>query len=173
MSSRLVRRKLEAAENLAYDRRKMLPDPVPAASLRPARTLDIMRGTCRLLLDLGCSPILEWVLPNGRRADVAALDAAGDILIVEVKSCREDYEADAKWQDYLEFADRFYFAIDTDFPRELIPGETGLIVADRYGGAILREAPRFALAPARRKASLLRFARHAAERLIRTVMIET
>ncbi len=146
--------------------------PEPVKILRPDRTHEVARGTCRLLLDLGLSPLLEWTLPNGRRADIAALDSAGDILIVEVKSCREDYEADCKWKDYLEFADRFYFAIDADFPRDLIPEETGLIVADRYGAAILREAPRFALAPARRKASLLRFARHAADRLIRTVMIE-
>jgi hypothetical protein len=143
-----------------------------AGPIRPARTLDILRGTCRCLLDLGASPILEWVLPNNRRADIAAIDAAGDLLIVEVKSCREDYEADAKWQDYLEFADRFYFAVDGDFPRELLPHETGLILADRYGAAILREAPREGLAPARRKASMLRFARHAAERLMRAQFIE-
>jgi hypothetical protein len=141
-----------------------------APALRPDRTLDIVRGACRLLIDLGASPILEWTLANGRRADIAAIDAAGDILIVEVKSCREDYEADAKWQDYLEFADRFYFAVDSDFPRELLPGETGLILADRYGAAILREAPREGLAPARRKAAMLRFARHAAERLMRGVI---
>jgi hypothetical protein len=143
------------------------PDSLPA---RPERTLDIVRGTCRLLLDLGASPILEWTLANGRRADIAAIDAAGDILIVEVKSCREDYEADAKWRDYLEFADRFFFAVDADFPRELLPQEAGLILADRYGAAVLREAPREGLAAARRKAALLRFARHAAERYMRAVV---
>jgi hypothetical protein len=144
----------------------------PALALRPDRTADIVRGTCRLLLDLGASPLLEWTLANGRRADIAAIDAAGDILIIEVKSCREDYEADAKWQDYLEFADRFYFAVDADFPKELLPDQTGLILADRYGAAILREAPRGGLAPARRKAAMLRFARHAAERLMRAMIGE-
>lgn len=138
--------------------------------IRPERTLDIVRGTCRLLLDLGASPILEWTLANGRRADIAAIDAAGDILIVEVKSCREDYEADAKWRDYLEFADRFFFAVDADFPRELLPAETGLILADRYGAAVVREAPREGLVAARRKAALLRFARHAAERCMRAAI---
>ena len=134
--------------------------------LRPDRTIDIVRGACRLLVDLCAAPLLEWTLPNGRRADIAALDLAGEILIVEVKSCREDYETDAKWQDYLEFADRFYFAVDRDFPQDLLPGQCGLIIADRYGAAILRESPRAPLAPARRKAAMLRFARHAAERLI-------
>jgi hypothetical protein len=146
------------------------PQPLPAQPQRPDRTLDIVRGTCRLLWDLGASPILEWTLANGRRADIAAIDAAGDILIIEIKSCREDYEADAKWQDYLEFADRFYFAVDAGFPRGLLPAETGLILADRYGAAILREAPRGALAPARRKAAMLRFARHAAQRLMRAMI---
>jgi hypothetical protein len=134
--------------------------------LRPERTLDVVRGACRLLIDLGAAPILEWSLPNGRRADIAAIDLAGDILIVEVKSCREDFDADAKWQEYLAFADRFYFAVDRDFPQELVPAECGLILADRYGAAVLREGPRSPLAPARRKAALLRFARDAAERLI-------
>lgn len=143
-----------------------IPEPIGEALVRPMRTLSVMRGTCRLLLDLGWSPILEWTLPTGRRADVAALDAGGDILIVEVKSCREDYAADGKWHEYLEFADRFYFAVDAEFPQELLPEGAGLIVADRFGAAILREAPRVPLAPARRKASLLRFARHAADRLI-------
>lgn len=146
------------------------PEPLETPLQRPDRTLDVVRGTCRLLFDLGAAPILEWTLPNGRRADIAAIDVEGDILIVEVKSCREDYEVDVKWPEYLEFADRFYFAVDTDFPQALLPEGTGLIIADRYGAAILREAPRQGLPPARRKASMLRFARHAAERLIRLTL---
>ncbi len=145
----------------------------PAVIIRPERTLDILRGTCRLLVDLGASPILEWTLANGRRADIAALDLNGDIVIVEVKSCREDFESDNKWQDYLEFADRFYFAVDRDFPQELLPEECGLIVSDRYGGAILRESPRIPLASARRKAAMLRFARHAADRLILATVLRS
>ena len=146
--------------------------PFEANPARPERTLDIARGACRLLLDMGTSPILEWALPHGRRADIAAIDDKGEILIVEVKSCREDYEADTKWTDYLEFADRFFFAVDADFPREILPEETGLMIADRYGAAIVREAPRSALPPARRKASLIRFARHAAERYARAILFE-
>jgi len=144
-----------------------------AVIIRPERTLDIIRGTCRLLVDLGASPILEWTLASGRRADIAALDLNGDIVIVEVKSCRADFEADAKWQDYLEFADRFYFAVDRDFPQELLPAECGLILGDRYGAAILRESPRSPLAAARRKAAMLRFARHAADRLILATVLRT
>jgi len=142
-----------------------------AVIIRPERTLNILRGTCRLLVDLGASPILEWTLANGRRADIAALDLNGDIVIVEIKSCREDFEADNKWQEYLEFADRFYFATDRDFPGELLPEACGLILSDKYGGAILRESPRTPLAPARRKAAMLRFARHAADRLILSTLL--
>jgi hypothetical protein len=46
-----------------------------------------------------------------------------------------------------------------------LPGEAGLIVADRYDAAVVREAAHRPLAPARRKAELLRFARRAARRL--------
>jgi hypothetical protein len=48
---------------------------------------------------------------------------------------------------------------------EYLPNEAGLIVADRYDAALVREAVHRPLAPARRKAELLRFARRAARRL--------
>ena len=141
------------------------------APIRPDRTLDVLRGTCRLLVEMGAAPIIEWTLANGRRADIAAIDIGGEIVIVEVKSCREDFEADCKWRDYLEFADRFFFAVDKDFPQELLPTDCGLILADRYGAAILRESPRVPLPPARRKAAMLRFARHAAGRLLQVTLL--
>lgn len=139
--------------------------PLFLAGNRPDKTADIVRGTCRLLLEQGAAPVMELTLANGRRADIAALDLQGELVIVEVKSCRADFEVDAKWHEYLDFADRFFFAVDAEFPQDLIPDDVGLILADRYGAAVLREAPRVPLAPARRKACLLRFARHAAERL--------
>ena len=49
--------------------------------------------------------------------------------------------------------------------RNLIPLSAGLIVADRFGADILREAEAQLLVSARRKAVTLRFARAAAFRL--------
>ena len=135
----------------------------PAA--RPDLTLALTRGVVRLLLELGMSPLEEFRLTNGRRADVAAIDRSGDVVIVEVKSCRADFEADGKWPDYRDFCDRFFFAVDTEFPTGLLPKEEGLILADAFGGVIAKRAPERRLAPARRKAVILRFARQAATRL--------
>jgi hypothetical protein len=90
---------------------------------------------------------------------------AGAILLVEVKSCRADFVADRKWQEYLAYSDRFYFAVGRDFPLGFLPPEEGLILADRFGGEIVRPAPLRALSPARRKALLIRFGRAAASRL--------
>lgn len=132
---------------------------------RPAQAADIARGTCRLLLQLDRAPLLEVPLGNGRRADVLALGRDGAVTIVEVKSSRQDFLADRKWREYEGFADRFYFAVAPGFPLELLPGEKGLIVADRFEAAILREAPVAAVAPARRRALLLRLARLGAFRL--------
>ena len=131
---------------------------------RPTATWAITRGVLRLFIDQGFAPLTEFPLPNGRRADIAGLDARGRIAIAEVKSCRADYAADSKWMDYLAYCDAFYFAIGADFPRDLPPPDCGLIVADAYGGAILRGDAERALAPARRKAVTLRFARCAALR---------
>ncbi|WP_416899720.1 MAG: MmcB family DNA repair protein [Minwuia sp.] len=126
----------------------------------------IARGVMRLMAEHDRPSIREMTLKNGRRADVVALGKDGDIWIVEVKSSVADFRSDAKWGDYLEFCDRFFFAVPTDFPKELIPAECGLIVADAHGGAFLRDSPLEKLTAARRKAVTLRFARLAASRLL-------
>lgn len=141
------------------------PDATPGApdSLRLATA--ITRGVCRLLADLDYRSLLEMPLANGRRADVVAIDRHGAIALVEVKSSLADYRADGKWTSYLDYADRFYFAVAPAFPVGTLPPETGLIVADAYEAVLLRPAPERPLAAARRKAMLLAFARIAAGRL--------
>lgn len=118
-----------------------------------------------MLMQEGFSPILEFTLANGRRLDVAALGPDGTMLGVEIKVAVQDLKSDQKWPDYLDFCELFYFAIPPDFPEELVPEKTGLIIADRFGGAIIRPSPRAALHASRRKAVTLSFAKVAAERL--------
>ena len=131
----------------------------------PVTASDVARGTSRLLIQEGFSPILEFTLANGRRLDVAALGPDGVMLGVEIKVALNDLKGDQKWPEYLEFCELFYFAIPPDFPDEFVPTGTGLIVADRYGGAIVRPSPRTVLHASRRKAVTLSFAKVAAERL--------
>src|SRR5579864_3267099 len=106
---------------------------------------DVARGASRLLMQEGFSPILEFSLANGRRLDIAALGGDGTVAGVEIKVSLADLRSDLKWPDYLEFCELFYFAIPPDFPDEYVPSDTGLIVADRYGGAIVRPAPQTVL----------------------------
>ena len=138
------------------------PDPILA---RPDNTARLARGVQRLWAERGYAPLLEMPLANGRRADVVALGPKSELVIVEIKSGLPDYAADQKWPDYLDFADQFFFAVDADFPHALIPEDVGLIVADGFGGAIVRPSAVTPLAPARRKAMVLAFARLAAARL--------
>jgi len=126
---------------------------------------DICRGVARLLKLHGLAVVSELALANGRRADVAGIAEGGEIWIVEIKSCLEDFRTDQKWPEYRDFCDRLFFAVAPDFPREVLPEDTGLIIADRYGGEIVRPAPEHKLAGARRKAMTLRLARTAAFRL--------
>ena len=126
---------------------------------------DLVRGVGRALTDADHTVLTELPLGNGRRADLVALDRTGAIVLVEVKSCRADFVADRKWQEYLAYCDRFYFAVGPDFPLAFLPPEEGLILADRFGGEIVRAARLRALSPARRKAMLIRFGRAAASRL--------
>ena len=129
--------------------------------------LAIARGCRRLLRALGFSTVTELPLGNGRRADVVALGSDGALLIVEIKSSIADFRADHKWRDYMGFCDRLYFAISDATPAEIMPEDAGLILADRFGAAILREPEPRPLNPATRRAMLLRFASAAADRLHR------
>jgi hypothetical protein len=137
-------------------------DPVPNG-----RAADIVRGVQRMFADLGLASLTEVTLANGRRADVMAVGPKGEVVIVEVKSCLQDFATDQKWPEYAPYCDRFYFAVDCDFPKERIPPEVGMMVCDGFGGAILRESVPAQLAAARRKAVTLSFARLAAARLMR------
>lgn len=139
--------------------------------VQPARDTSradaVFSGVMRMLETLGWAALTEVSLSNNRRADILAVSRSGEFLIIEVKSCLADFSSDAKWPDYLEWCDHFAFAVDADFPAERIPDAAGLIIADAFGGAFIREAAPQKLAAARRKAMTLKFARLAGQRLYR------
>jgi hypothetical protein len=126
---------------------------------------DVVRGVGRALADADHAVVTELPLGNGRRADLVAIDRAGRVTLVEVKSCRADFRGDRKWHEYLAWCDRFYFAVGRDFPLDLLPPEEGVFLADRFGAELVRAARLRALGAARRKAMLIRFGRAAASRL--------
>ena len=126
----------------------------------------LARGVCRLLAQHGFASLTEFTTRDGLRMDVCALGPKGEIWCVEVKSSRADYLSDRKWEGYLGWCDRFFFAVPNSFPDDILPPEHGLIHADTYGGDILRWGPEEKLAAARRKAMTLQFARNAAQRVL-------
>lgn len=125
----------------------------------------LQRGVCRGLRALDFVCIEELVPASGLRVDVMALGPRGEIWVVECKSGRSDFVSDRKWQGYLDWCDRFFWAVDTDFPVELLPEGTGLILADAWDAEVMRMAPETPLSGARRKVVLRTFARAAASRL--------
>jgi hypothetical protein len=140
-----------------------MPDDDATAFLpRPGQVL--ARGVCRHLLSHDFVTVEELTPAPGLRVDVMALGPKGEIWVVECKSSRADFVSDAKWHRYLEWCDRYFWAVDSDFPTELLPDGTGLIMADAYGAEIVRMGPETRLPGARRKFMLQKFARHAALR---------
>jgi hypothetical protein len=129
------------------------------------RALIVRRGVLRLLASLDAYALPEVTLASGRRADLVAIGRDGMISIIEIKSSKEDLMADRKWPEYRAFADRLFFATLPDVDETLFPADAGLIVADGFGGAILRDAPAHPLAAATRKALLVRLSRLGAARL--------
>jgi hypothetical protein len=143
---------------------------VPPPDRRQSETaLAIARGSARLLHSLGFASVSELPLPSGRRADLVALNARGEIWIVEIKSSVEDLRADQKWPDYRLHCDRLFFAFTQDLPCEIFPGETGLIIADAYGAHLARPAPEHRLPAATRKSMTVRFGLAAAQRINRLI----
>jgi hypothetical protein len=136
----------------------------------PPVAMDVARGVTRLFCRQDLFAICEVPLPNGRRADLMGIDPKGNLTIVEIKVAKSDLVGDCKWTDYLDYCDHFYWAVPPELAsicegERFLPSEAGLIVADRYDAALVRSAVHRPLAPARRKAELLRFARRAARRL--------
>jgi hypothetical protein len=141
-------------------------DPVVCSDGRQSETAAaIQRGVGRMLRGAGFACVPELSLANGRRADVLALGRKGEVWIIEIKSSPADYLSDSKWRDYMEFCDRFFFAIPADMDPSLIDEGAGLIIADAWGADIVRDAAEARLAGARRKAVTLLVARTAAMRL--------
>ncbi|MEL7253714.1 MAG: MmcB family DNA repair protein [Pseudomonadota bacterium] len=135
----------------------------PEISLKPGQLL--ARGVCRHLLQHDFACLEEFTPERGKRVDVMGLGPKGEIWVIECKSSRADYQSDGKWEGYLDWCDRYFWAVDDAFPTELLPLETGLIIADAYDAEIIRMAPESKLAGARRTALTRRFARQSAIRL--------
>lgn len=137
--------------------------PLTSVHNQPGQLL--ARGVCRHMASHGFVTVEELVPTRGLRVDVMALGPKGEIWVIECKSSREDFTSDIKWQGYLDWCDRYFWAVDADFPTELLPEGTGLIIADAYDAEIMCMAPEDKLAPARRKVMVQKFATHAARRL--------
>lgn len=142
----------------------------PCFADAPPVAAEVARGVTRLFCRQDLFSICEVPLPNGRRADMMAIDPKGNLTIVEIKVSKADLIGDSKWTDYLEYCDRFFWAVPGNLAglleaERFQPGAAGLIVADRYDAAVIRDAANRPLAAARRKAEVLRFARRAARRL--------
>lgn len=138
---------------------------VPLDGRQSPTALAVCTGTRRLLAGLGFSSLPELPLASGRRADIIALSAVGNLWIVEIKSSVADFRADSKWASYRDYCDQLFFAVPAEFPAHILPEDAGLIVADGFGAALVRDAPEHRLAGARRKSVTLRFAQAAARRL--------
>jgi hypothetical protein len=127
----------------------------------------VTRGVCRMLTELGYETLREFRVGTNRRVDVIGLNSEGEFVIVEVKSSAADYRSDRKWHEYLDFCEKFYFAVPEDFPENLLPEDCGLMVADGFGGVVRRQSSKGSMNGNRKRSQLVRFALTAGSRLRR------
>jgi len=126
----------------------------------------IQRGALRYLAARGLMGVPEFSLASGRRADIAAIDGRGEVWVIEIKSSVIDFRTDRKWSQYRVHCDRLFFAVGPDFPVDILPEDTGVMIADHFGAGLVREAPHHPMPGPTRKALTLRLARTAAGRLM-------
>lgn len=144
-----------------------IPDP-SADAAKPApseRAIGLARGVSRTLIDWGYATMTEFTLKNGRRVDVIGLGRDGEFVVVEIKTSLADFRSDGKWGEYLDFCDRFFFAVPEDFPREVLPESEGLMIADNHAAVVARDAETRPMNSVRRQHQTRRFARTASQRL--------
>ena len=139
----------------------------PVSGLGPpgGRALRMARGVCRFLAAQGYSTLTEFPVGKGRRVDAIGLNRDRQFAIVEIKTSIADFRGDAKWPDYLPWCDAYYFAVPADFPADILPADQGLLVADAFDAAVIREAPVRPMNATRRRTQILKFALAAGQRL--------
>ena len=126
----------------------------------------IARGVMRHFAQIGLSSLSEFSPTRGLRVDIITLGMSDEIWIVECKSGQNDFKSDKKWQNYLDWCDRYFWAVDANFPIGILPSDTGVIIADTYDASILRDSPLNKLSAARRKKIMNSVARSACNRLL-------
>ena len=126
----------------------------------------ISRGVMRHFAQIGVSSLSEFSPTRGLRVDIVALGPSDEIWIVECKSGKNDFKSDNKWHNYLDWCDRYFWAVDAEFPIDILPYDTGLIIADPYDASILREAPLNKVSVVRRKKLIKSIAKSACNRLL-------
>ena len=142
-----------------------LPPDSDAAPAPNEVAIGLARGVSRTLVDWGYATLTEFSLRTGRRVDVIGLDGDGAFVIVEIKSSLADFRADSKWAEYLDFCDRFFFAVPEGFPVDVLPESEGLMIADSFAAAVARESETRPMNGTRRQHQTRRFARTASQRL--------
>ena len=126
----------------------------------------IARGVMRHFAQIGLSSLSEFSPTSGLRVDIITLGISDEIWIVECKSGQGDFKSDKKWQNYIDWCDTYFWAVDSTFPIDILPSDTGVIIADAYDASFLREAPLNKLSAARRKKITKSIAKSACNRLL-------
>jgi hypothetical protein len=132
----------------------------------------IARGVGRLFARHQILVQPEVSLRNNRRADLMGLNSKGEIIVVEIKCSKADLLGDQKWTEYLDYCDRYFWAVPCGFDLSpfdrpaFLPERCGLIVADAYDAEMVRPAAYIPVAHARRKTETQRLARAAMRRLM-------
>lgn len=77
------------------------------------------------------------------RCDILCITYEEQVIIIELKTCKQDFKSDNKWQKYMDYCDYFYFFSPRDIvPIDEIDNKVGLLYLDGNNVITIREASR-------------------------------
>ena len=128
-------------------------------------TQRITDAIARSYYEQGDGVLREFKLRVKRRVDLVTLNDEGLITIIEIKSSVSDFRSDKKWNEYIEWADQFYFGVGHNFPIEILPKEHGIITTDGFDTYKVQPSPVQKLNGARRNTLVRRLAKASMRRI--------
>ena len=91
-------------------------------------TRKILQKTMQLLISKGFKIITEFALPNKKRVDIIGINTKKEIVIVEVKSNKNNFKNDNKLKKYLKYCNYFYFSCNEEIKDICISKKVGIIL---------------------------------------------
>ena len=133
------------------------------------KTRKILQKTMQFLVSKGYKIITEFALPNKKRVDIIGINSKKKIIIVEVKSNKNNFKNDIKWKKYLKYCNYFYFSCNEEMKNVNFSKKIGIILYNSKEIKIFKNAKYKKLSKITKNKIIYNFALSAASKFHRLI----